>query len=395
MGLLKVLGVVAVLGMVFLLSLPNVPASGTGVNADSMQSHEPIRINSDAELEQMVQDENWSGEGTFLNPYYIKYYEINGNGSTGIYIGNTTKWIMITHCYLYNSTNYGGTYYYSAGVEIYNAHNISVYNTNVSNSEYGIVLDHGYSSIYIGNDEFYNNTNFGVGVFMSTDGPVSISDSEFKNGGVGIYLSSDVNNVTVKNNYISSMMGEGIFINGYSTKSANNEIYHNTIYYSSYGIYLGNNLAGSKIENNTIVTSYLYGIEGYKLSNTTISNNTIRGSLSYGIFLNDSSGNVIYQNMLLYNNGGNDTYNSSHVQAFDNGSNQWFYLARGNYWSDWTTPDDDGDGIVDNPYNLDGSLSNVDPYPLAEPPQPIPEFSPYFFLAIFAMIIGALFSRKK
>ena len=57
-------------------------------------------------------------------------------------------------------------------------------------------------------------------------------------------------------------------------------------------------------------------------------------------------------------------------QAYDAGShNTWYDVTtnEGNYWSDWTEPDADEDGIVDIPYPIAGPASSHDPYPLTEP----------------------------
>ena len=50
---------------------------------------------------------------------------------------------------------------------------------------------------------------------------------------------------------------------------------------------------------------------------------------------------------------------------FDDGSNNVFAY---NYWSDWTSPDVDADGIVDTPYSIDGNSNNHDQYPLVVSP---------------------------
>jgi len=55
----------------------------------------------------------------------------------------------------------------------------------------------------------------------------------------------------------------------------------------------------------------------------------------------------------------------------------WNSTTGGNYWQDWLTPDADSDGIVDDPYRLDGSLFGIgggmDHLPLTGGPV-IPEF---------------------
>ena len=62
------------------------------------------------------------------------------------------------------------------------------------------------------------------------------------------------------------------------------------------------------------------------------------------------------------------TNNQDHIQALDNGTNNmWDQNNRGNYWSDWKTPDKDNNGIVDRPYNLEGVAKTMDNYPLSHP----------------------------
>ena len=71
--------------------------------------------------------------------------------------------------------------------------------------------------------------------------------------------------------------------------------------------------------------------------------------------------NLIYQNSLI----GNGEWHAS-----DSGTNnQWDNSEIGNYWDTHTSPDDDGNGIVDDPYIwIQGSAGSVDNYPLAKSP---------------------------
>ena len=55
--------------------------------------------------------------------------------------------------------------------------------------------------------------------------------------------------------------------------------------------------------------------------------------------------------------------NGGTCQICDNGDSNDFSF---NYYSDWTSPDSDANGIVDNPYAAEGDVANEDPYPLTE-----------------------------
>jgi parallel beta-helix repeat protein len=87
----------------------------------------------------------------------------------------------------------------------------------------------------------------------------------------------------------------------------------------------------------------------YLSSNNQLYYNEIRNNES-GLFLSSSGDNTIYNNNFITN--------TTQVGVLGATSGNFYNLSAeegaGNYWSDWTTPDTDGDGFVDYPYELPG-----------------------------------------
>ena len=105
------------------------------------------------------------------------------------------------------------------------------------------------------------------------------------------------------------------------------------------------------IINNNVYENSINGINIHESDYNFIYNNTISNNPNEGIYLEFSNNNVIKMNHFV--SGG---------QANDDGSNNVFLL---NYWEGWTSPDANGDEIVDNPYPIGDH--NQDPYPLVSP----------------------------
>ena len=97
---------------------------------------------------------------------------------------------------------------------------------------------------------------------------------------------------------------------------------------------------------------YSNGNDGVYLD--TSDNNLFKGNLiqenNYGLSIDAGNGNLIFNNNIIANAN----------QGYDNEVNTWFIALPngGNYWSDWTSPDAEGDGIVDNPYSVAGINDN-------------------------------------
>jgi parallel beta-helix repeat protein len=246
-------------------------------------------------------------------------------------------------------------------------------------------------------------------VFNVTVDDVSISGFMIVNCDLGIYLRSS-NHCNITNNQISNYAtetGSGIYL----WMSNNNTVNNNMLTHNSngIGIVLGSN---NTIANNKILyCNYIYALQLYNSSHNVIRDNLIFGSL-YGIILVNStnnnfwtnnitgnqigvclawsSDNIIVKNQIIYNQKGawicesflNVIYNNNFINNFEQvrdasldypdlnltaSINIWNdgYPSGGNYWSDYTGVDADGDGIGDTPYVIDAD--NQDCYPLMAP----------------------------
>lgn len=222
----------------------------------------------------------------------------------------------------------------------------------------GIFLDRPASS-YINNSHFFNND---ISVFIDKGYEVGVQGNRVNHSGIGMYIFSS-QSITLNQNDILNC-SSGIFVNAslIATASANIFSFNNKIENCTMGVRMQNGTffeAGFNLIKNGGV-----GIFALSIDNSQIYNNTIMDNTGEAVIQNDiqCEGNEFISNNFINNKGG------ASPQAIDNGAlTRWDLNSRGNYWSDWTTPDTDFDGIVDNPYAIGGTASLSDNFPLTTP----------------------------
>ena len=259
---------------------------------------------------------------------------------------------------------------FERGIYLYISMNNTLYRNTLSNNHYGIYL-----KFSIGNtisENIVNSSQIGVYLEISSSNTIS-ENAAVDNSDDGIQLQSLSNHNTIVGNTITKKGEEsehGIYLynsrnntivgntvsNAHgaiqiSSSSNYNSICGNTVYDNTRGIYLtessNNIVCGNEAKFNRKGVQYDYA------TSNEFYHNTIKNNEDYGFVVHNSDNNTFHHNNFIDN---------LPAQGSTISINTWDDGAEGNYWSDYTGTDMNGDGIGDEPYNI--TEKNQDNYPL-------------------------------
>ena len=336
-----------------------------GPKKSDLLSVSPIYINGSSDWVIFNSTHDWCyGTGTKEDPYVIENIIINGgitNNCISIYNSNVDN--TIRNCTFFNASAESVIFKNISngileknnilnnpghGIYLDSCINVSILSNNIYNNDLmGIVTTYcNYTKIIHNN---ISNSRFGIYIWMNNYDSI-IDNSLLYNLDHGLYLkeSNFVNISRNIDNYTTD--GIGIYLDFCNNATVTkNEACHNDV-----GIYARGEscyVASNNLRNNSggLMAQQSYYSTYYK---NLIINNT------HGIYV-DRSTNTFYFNYL-------DNINDNIYEDIS-GTNNWDNGTIGNYYSNYTGLDLNGDGIGEDPYYINGRpgyIHGPDNYPI-------------------------------
>ncbi|HKZ41472.1 MAG TPA: NosD domain-containing protein, partial [Candidatus Hodarchaeales archaeon] len=160
------------------------------------------------------------------------------------------------------------------------------------------------------------------------------------------------------------------------------EIHDNAIDRNGIGLQLSSGSDSSLIYSNLVTDQFSHGVLIDSGNSNNFLNNTFRNNQQKTNDPNDERNFEIVvragssMNKIEWNNFISSsaccTVDGKKTQVLDNGTGT---VISHNFYDDWTTPDDNVDGIVDRPYSISGTANNFDAFPLTDPINLVHSFS--------------------
>jgi len=244
-------------------------------------------------------------------------------------------------------------------------------NTRITNCIGNVVLRNSHSNTIVDNQfadvgSMVSYSSAAIELSASHNNTIA-GNSILSTGSLGIsLLGSSYNNV--QGNQISSTGQAGVTIEStIESKPAFNYIHENSITCTENGIYISRNARDNFVFKNLITDCKNAVMLSHGHENTFVGNNISR-SMQYGVYLEISDDNIFYHNNFVDNAvpayEQHEFYYPSPFSYYSE-RNMWDNGEEGNYWSDYTGVDEDGDGIGETPHAIYENFT--DRYPLTSP----------------------------
>lgn len=362
-----------------------------------------IHINGNSGWASFKAAGNCTGSGTYSLPYVIEDLVIDGGGTGDcILIENSDVYFRIENCTLYDS----GLNPAHSGIQLRNASNGKVFMNDCSSNNVGITFETKCENITVQGNTVSSNDEYGINIYESSNNCIEenivnnngnmginldpnspyneiVNNTVNFNGWLGIHMQANsTNNLILSNN--CSFNADGI-----SVRTPNNTISGNYVVNNSgYGIHLWNSDSGPNALSNNITRNFVkYNNYGFLLAGNSAHNiiegNQIIDNSGTGVAINAGSfDNLIFNNTFI---------NNIDANAADDGiNNTWNSGTLGNYWDDYSGVDANDDGIGDTPYNITGTVSSQDNFPIWNdgPELGIPGYNLYFLFG--ALLVAAI-----
>ncbi|MHA2330545.1 MAG: right-handed parallel beta-helix repeat-containing protein [Candidatus Hodarchaeales archaeon] len=283
---------------------------------------------------------------------------VSGNSGAGICLGGANYNTLLSN-YLSNNGD---------GISLEESDNNMLANNTIFNNKKieewsgGGGLGLGGNNNIISSNSIHDCDTIGIWTVPGTTGNTITGNTVYNNKEVGILIEAS-RSTTLSSNTVHGNKAQGIWVGESSVITIRYNIVTSNGRDSGINLY---STSDSEVTGNLVHDSPEIGILLEKSVNNNISHNIITRNAEHGIRLvnwrengneKESTDNTVKYNVFYENNG-------DRKQALDGGSRNAFL---NNYYSDLTGPDTNGDGIVDDPYNIEGSAFNQDPAPLAKP----------------------------
>ncbi|MDG6225904.1 MAG: NosD domain-containing protein [Candidatus Thermoplasmatota archaeon] len=264
----------------------------------------------------------------------MQFFDSHNCSINDVAVNGSTVGFMIRDCSEISFNGCSATDAWIGGFSMYGTDNTTLFECSVSNSTSA------YSFIAVWDIDILASEAYGIsstGMFLDTAWRALVEDMHLSGCGIDLRRLYDSR---LERNWI---------------EGCDDAI---SIYYSDV----------VSIINNTLVDGRGAGITMQNTEGSLLQRNVVMGFLEHAVRLDSCSANTISSNSFQFNRGSTKVRDPAKVQAYDDSSfNSWTSATgRGNHWTDHISPDNDYNGIVDEPYPLDGGPAS-DLFPLTAP----------------------------